>query len=99
METSFHVNSVDAVGSTPAPRAFLTIQARQASRSVEADVAIENTRALRKALDDTPFLRDEVVKRATALIGDVDYPPRETIRMISHLLAIKLNEGSPSDPS
>lgn len=97
METRFHVNSVDAAGSAPATRAVTASRVSQASRAVEDDVAIENTRALRKALDDTPHLRDEVVKRAAALVGDVAYPPPETIRMISHLLAIKLSEENPAD--
>lgn len=97
METSFHVKSMDAAGPAPAVRAVTTSRANQASRAVEDDVAIENTRALRKALDDTPYLRDEVIKRAAALVGDVAYPPPETIRMISHLLAIKLTEGSSTD--
>ena len=97
METSFHVNSVGAVGPTTATRAIATSRASHASRAVEDDVAIENSRALRKALHDTPYLREEVVKRAAELVGDTAYPPPETIRMISHLLAIKLSEGSPTD--
>ena len=99
METSFHVNSVNAVGSAPAARAVTASRVSQTSRAVEDDVAIENTRALRKALDDTPHLRDDVIKRSAALVGDVTYPPRETIRMISHLLAIQLSEGNPTDPN
>lgn len=97
METSFHVNSVNAAGSAPAARAVTASRVSQTSRAVEDDVAIENTRALRKALDDTPYLRDEVIKRAAAMVGDVTYPPPETIRMISHLLAIKLSEGNSTD--
>ena len=97
METSFHVKSVGAVGSTPAARAVTPNPASKASRAVEDDVAIENSHALRKALHDTPYLRNEVVKRAAELVGDTAYPPPETIRMISHLLAIKLSEGGPTD--
>ena len=97
METNFHVNSVNAVGSAPAARAVTASRVSQTSRAVEDDVAIENTRALRKALDDTPYLREEVIKRAAAMVGDVTYPPPETIRMISHLLAIKLSEGNPTE--
>lgn len=97
METRFHVNSVDAIGPATAARAVSATRPSQASRAVEDDVAIENSHALRKALEDTPYLRSEVVKRAAALVGDVAYPPPETIRMISHLLAIKLSEGGSSE--
>jgi hypothetical protein len=31
-----------------------------------------------------------VVRRATDLVGDVNYPPPETIRMISNLLALQM---------
>ena len=92
METGFQVRNVGAVGSTPAVRPVTPPRASDA-RAVEEEVAIENTRALRQALDDSPHLRAEVIKRAAELVGDVNYPPRETIRMISHLLAIKLQEG------
>ena len=41
--------------------------------------------------------REDVVHRAAELVGDVNYPPPETIRMISHLLAIRIQaEGEQS---
>lgn len=91
METSFHLRSIDAVGSAqvikPVERAMKAAQ----------DVAFENARALTSALHNTPVTRDELVRRAMELVGDVNYPPPETIRMISHLLAIQLPppEGGP----
>lgn len=96
METSFQLRSVTAVGP-----AYLT---KPASRSVESQapqvaqdqVAFENTRALTTALQDSPVVRDDVVRRATELVGDVNYPPPETIRMISHLLAIQIQSDGES---
>jgi hypothetical protein len=43
-------------------------------------------RALKNVLDT----RAESVDRARGLIADVSYPPLETIRKISRLLAIKI---------
>ena len=50
--------------------------------------------SLERALEQTPTVRVGHVERARDLIGDVNYPPRETIRRISHLLALNLNEDS-----
>jgi hypothetical protein len=85
MEVSFHLRSLDAVGS-----AYVTKPGNGGTRASQDEVAFENARALTSALHDTPSVRDEVVRRATGLVGDVNYPPPETIRMISNLLAIQL---------
>ena len=47
--------------------------------------------------DGRPVMNSRVMRRAMELVGDVNYPPPETIRMISHLLAIQLPppEGGP----
>ena len=89
METSFHIRPVDAVGS-----AYTTQPARRPARAAEDEVAFENARALTAALHASPAVRDEVVRRATELVGNVNYPPPETIRRISHLLAIQLDPDS-----
>ncbi len=49
--------------------------------------------ALNRALRDTPDVRPERVARARELIGDVQYPPRETITKISNLLAVHWQTG------
>jgi hypothetical protein len=49
---------------------------------------------LEKSLHDTPDSRPEAVEKARQLINDVQYPPQETIKKISHLLAIKLKSDS-----
>lgn len=70
---------------------------QRAAQAAEDEVAFENSRALTTALQNTPESRDDVVRRATELVGDVNYPPPETIRMISNLLAIQMkSEGGGS---
>ena len=85
MEVNFHLRSLDAVSS-----AYVTHPSNRSTKAAQDEVAFENARALTSALHDTAAVRDEVVRRATGLVGDVNYPPPETIRMISNLLAIQM---------
>lgn len=58
-----------------------------------ADTAqFDRTTALNRALADTPDLRPAEVERARDLIGDVSYPPPETIKRIASLLATNLSD-------
>ena len=92
MEISFHLRSLDAVGTT-----YVSKPGSRETKTTQDEVAFENSRALTTALQNTPESRDELVRRATEMIGNVNYPPAETIRMISHLLAIKMqSEGASS---
>ncbi len=88
MEISFHLGNLGAAGGArPVPRA-----AEDETSTVARDeVALENSRALTQALHQTPAVRAEVVRRATELVGESAYPPPETIRKISHLLAIQMH--------
>lgn len=89
MEISFHLRSLDANGTS-----LVSKPGSRTARVAEDEVAFENSRALTTALHNTPESREDVVRRATELVGDVNYPPPETIRMISHLLAIQIqSEG------
>jgi hypothetical protein len=90
MEISFHLRSLDAPGTS-----LVSKPGSRAAQAAQDEVAFENSRALTTALQNTPESRDDMVRRATELIGNVNYPPPETIRMISHLLAIQIN-GDPS---
>ena len=86
MEINFHTKTLDASGTS--------FVARLEGREVKAtrdQVAFENSRALTTSLQDTPALRGDVTRRAAELVGDVNYPPPETIRMISHLMAIQMH--------
>lgn len=88
MEINFHLRNVDVTGAARSCRC--DHGAAQNTQAAQDEVALENTRALKTALKNTPESRDDVVRRATELVGDVNYPPPETIRMISNLLAIQM---------
>lgn len=62
-----------------------------------ADTAqFDRAAALNRALADTPDVRPSEVERARDLIGDVSYPPPETIKRIASLLALNL-KAEPAD--
>jgi len=45
-----------------------------------------NTDALREALNNTPEVRPDVVKRGRELAVDLNYPPREIIAQLAKLM-------------
>jgi hypothetical protein len=57
----------------------------------------DGSEKLDRALQAAPDVRPEAVERAQRLIGDVEYPPRETIRRIAVLLAMHL-DNEPNEP-
>ena len=87
MEINFHLGNLSAPGNAQA----LSRAREKAPSSVRDDVALENSRALTQALHQTPAARAEMVRRATELVGQANYPPPETLRRISHLLAIQMH--------
>lgn len=92
MEISFHLRSLDATDAS-----LVSKPGSRAAQAAQDEVAFENSRALTTALQNTPESREDVVQRASKLVSDVHYPPPETIQMISHLLAIRINsEGDRS---
>jgi hypothetical protein len=90
MEINFHLNQLGAAS----PAKSVARATEPESSSVQDDVALENSRALTQALHQTPASRAEIVRRATELVGEPHYPPPETIRKISHLLAIQMHPES-----
>jgi hypothetical protein len=84
MEIRFQTNPLDVVGRTYGPK-----PANRDVPAAEDEVAFENSQALRTALADTPAVRSDAVARARDLVGQPEYPPREMIQKISHLLALK----------
>ncbi len=72
-------------------KAFPSAPGNHGADSAQFDQAA----ALNRALADTPDLRPGEVERARALIGDVTYPPRETIQRIASLLALNV----PDEPA
>ena len=89
MEINFHLRSLDASGTS-----HVTRPGGRETKVAQDEVAFENSRALTTALQNTPEAREEIVRRAIELVGDAQYPPPETIRMISHLLAIQMDSDS-----
>lgn len=85
MEINFHLRNLDPVRAAQAAK-----PERVDAQAARDEVAFENSRALTIALKNTPESRQDVVQRAAELVGDVNYPPPETIRMISNLLAIQM---------
>jgi hypothetical protein len=88
MEINSNMNASGVKGPTPAKRVAT------ASKLATDDVSLAGSAALEKSLQETPDSRPEAVEKARQLINDVQYPPQETIKKISHLLAIKLKSDS-----
>ncbi len=74
------------------PARFSRTATRRPVESADQGANFEAAAAVNRALDASPATRAEAVDRATGLIGDLTYPPRETIQRLSHLLALKLRE-------
>ena len=86
MEISLNLNTgrIEGAGvSRPSP---------QAAQAPADTVDLSRAAALEEAFHNTPEVRPEVVARARELIRDPVYPPEETIRRISHLVAANLPE-------
>jgi hypothetical protein len=60
------------------------------------DLSLVTTESLDSELQQTPDARAEKVATATALVADSTYPPLVLIRKISSLLAIHINNDSPT---
>jgi len=86
MEVSLNLRKLDGTSTAPAAR-----NAVKETSTAGDEVALENSRALTRALAETPPVRADVVRRAAELVGQAAYPPPETIRKISHLLAIQMH--------
>lgn len=69
-------------------------QTRPRPASAGLDTAtFSRVAALDRALAEAPFARAEAVARAKDLIGDVKYPPTDTIDGIAMLLALNHAAG------
>lgn len=72
--------------------------ARRQTVSARADtVSFQKVEALDQALQATPPVRTEEIARARDLIGDVKYPPADTINSIAALLALKMGAIAEAD--
>jgi len=100
MEITFHPNSSAVVRVAPTRPVVHEHEAAisaPALSDADAAVAFESSNALDHALREAPLSRTEFIKRGADLIGDVNYPPKETIAKISHLLAMRLYSDDGSD--
>jgi hypothetical protein len=52
-----------------------------------------DTTAIREALDELPDSRPDVVAVGKTLVSQPEYPPAETIKRISTLLAMKIQDN------
>jgi hypothetical protein len=69
----------------------------KASRPVNQESALSEfgeSKALEARLDELPDVRSERVQHAQKLIGDPEFPPRETIQRLAALLAIEATAAS-----
>lgn len=57
-------------------------------------VDFKATEALNKALERTPDVRPEKVEKARQDVGQVEYPPRETIQRLAQLLALNWDRSN-----
>lgn len=67
---------------------------RVQSTAAASDTSFEQTDSLNEALKSTPGVRPEAVARGKELVSNTLYPPTETIRQISSLLALNLEKSS-----
>ena len=65
---------------------------REATAPALNEQDFSQTDALRGALDNLPSSRPEKVRYGKDLAANVEYPPTKTIRQLSNLLAVKMNE-------
>lgn len=65
-------------------------------RGVQSDppaASFQSSESLERALRSTPDQRAGEIDRAKALVSESAYPPPETIRKISNLLALSLSSA------
>jgi hypothetical protein len=79
------------------PRVGVSPTRRQTVSAGTDSVSFQKVEALDQALQATPVARTEAVARARELIGDVKYPPADTINSIAALLALKMGLAPEAD--
>jgi hypothetical protein len=84
------ITNTTPVGSTPItladPRRVRAERSDQAQN--EDSLSIQSAVGLQNALAVTPEIRPEVLARAEKLAVDLNYPPRQIIEGIAHLIAL-----------
>lgn len=67
-----------------------TPETHPSGRETETLADFHDAESLNLAIQDLEEVRAEKIERALNLIGQVKWPPGETIRRIAHLLAAKM---------
>ena len=88
MEIKWNSNIDPVVRAGPSP-----IKARAPQAGTDS-VAFDQVEVLDQALRATAAGRPEMIGRARQLIGNVKYPPEETIQRIATLLAMSLDDDT-----
>ena len=71
---------------------------RQANGKKSVDTSmLSASESLDRALESEPSTRAEAVEKARKLVGDVAYPPPETVKRLANLLAISVNNDRYQD--
>jgi hypothetical protein len=65
------------------------VKARSANLE-KSELSFAESDSLDRSLSKVPDVRTEEVARARSLVADPSYPPRETIRRLSNLLAMEM---------
>jgi hypothetical protein len=74
--------------------------ATRSAQEADGDKAVfEEVTKLKRAFEATADVRPTAVARARTLLGDVNYPPMETIQKIGELLAVHFGDALESSPS
>lgn len=89
VKANINIDAMPRVGVNPARRQ--TVTARSDT------VSFQRVEALDQALQTTPSVRTEEITRARDLIGDVKYPPADTINGIAVLLALKMGVAAEAE--
>jgi hypothetical protein len=77
-------------GFDPVSKLQRNVTRKETQAKVTDQQDFSQTDALRGALDNLPSSRPDKLERARELVGKVDYPPTQTIRRLSDLLAVKM---------
>lgn len=84
------ITNTTPVGSTPITHAdSRRVRAERADFAQnEESLSTQNAVGLQNALATNPEIRPEVIARAEKLAVDLNYPPRQIIEGIAHLIAL-----------
>jgi hypothetical protein len=82
------------ISTGPVVRAETKPPVKSSGQSAQGDsVSLQDSEAVNKGVQQTPYVRAESVARARELVGDANYPSPEVVGGVSNLLAAKLDDN------